>query len=133
MLLSSEQALSDWAELWDYLRESVQTDALNGWTEGEVKQAVAAGKGVMFVFREPGAILGAALVKPTLWQGKWVAEVLFGRAENAEVWQKGLSDIEAWARKYNMAAVEINGRAGWERLLKDLNYSKMLVVMRKYL
>lgn len=55
--------------------------------------------------------------------------VVFCAGRNPGRWLHHLESIEGWARAQGCAAVELQGRPGWERLLKG--WDKTHVLLRK--
>lgn len=55
--------------------------------------------------------------------------IVFCAGRNAARWLHHLEAIENWARKQGCAALELQGRPGWERLLEG--WDKTHVLLRK--
>ena len=129
--LSAQQALDIFPTLWAYIGHLVEENVFNPLGEGDFKDMLASGKAIPFIEVQAGEIVGCAIVRPIHYPTGWVAEIIYGEADATDIWEKGLEAVEQWARKHKMSAVEVNGRIGWERLLRAKEYSKILVVMRK--
>jgi hypothetical protein len=133
MRLSAAESVAIMPTLWEYCRDIVEGNVFNPVAKDAFAELLESGKAIAFIEAVDGEIKGIGIVRPYPYAEKWVAEVIYGKAENSQIWQAGLEEIEAWARQHKFHSVEVNGKVGWERLLRKKSYSKVLVVMRKQL
>jgi hypothetical protein len=78
-----------------------------------------------------GSVRSVCLTEIVAYPHQRWCRIVFAAGEDLGLCRAGLALIEAWARARGCAGVEIEGRAGWERVLAG--YARDTIILRKEL
>lgn len=86
---------------------------------------------------ERGELLGCVVTKIDAYERQkvcrvWLGAVAEGREGHRDDWLLGLDTIECWAVHEGCAAIEVEGRPGWQKALNQ-DYRLKRVILRKEL
>ena len=100
---------------------------------GDIRKSLLTGANQLWVVMLAGEVVGACVTEIIRYPKRKSCFVRFFSAEDGlrESWLDHLDIIEAWAKERGCDAVEVSGREGWKRVLKD--YKLTHVVLRKAL
>lgn len=102
-------------------------------TLGSVFQALDRGQYQLWTIIGPGGLVYAAMVTEILQYvggAKTCMLLLLGGTEMRR-WIHLIEEVEQWAREEGCSQLEIHGRRGWKRMLKQ--YTQPFIVLRKEL
>ncbi len=73
----------------------------------------------------------AGVTQIIIYPAKKVCTIMFLGGKNILLWNDTYAIFEAWARNLGCDSIEIWGRQGWQRMMKD--YELIHIVLRKEL
>lgn len=83
----------------------------------------------LWLILRSGEILTAVITEITIYPKKKVLNIAYLAGLDFRSWHDGLEILKDFARSHGCSSIEIRGRRGWERLLKDfrvLNVTQVL-------
>jgi hypothetical protein len=97
----------------------------------DVEADVLANNAYLWLAIDSGSLLAAAVTKVTAENGERLCTIVACSGYDWERFGKLIEGLEKYARAEGCAAMEICGRPGWSRRLKD--YRTVKIVIRKEL
>lgn len=76
---------------------------------------------------EDGSVKVCAITEVIDYPSMRVANFFLVAGEEREGWLHHLESVEEWAREKGCVKLELRGRKGWEKVLKDWNMSQIIL------
>lgn len=121
--------------VWPRIRPWVMESIANGdgwWSEREAYDRCVNGLCGLWL-AEASQISAFAITEIENWDSKRVATIALCGGRGLETWKHILSEIEAWAREWQADEIQVRGRLGWQRVLKEDGYRPQIITLAKAL
>lgn len=95
----------------------------------DIYQSLKAKNNQLWLVFRGGEILTAVITEIAIYPKKKVLTIAYLAGRDFKSWQYGLSVLKDFAKSHGCSCIEIRGRRGWEKLLKDfrvLNITQVL-------
>lgn len=122
--------------IWGYVAPMLErsTDLSEGrYDLVDLAKKLASGEFHLWIVFEKRGVIVAAITSAFTWypQGKFLSGQFLG-GERLSEWRDLFCDVfDRWGRDNGCKAVEMTGRAGWVRVLKDNGYREVYRVLQR--
>jgi hypothetical protein len=118
-----------WAKVTPLLTQLCERMSEHGMTVKGLSQRIANGQYKVWILRDFKCLFLTSLY--TQQNGRLMLSLSWAAGEGATDPNNGLQYIEAYARMHGCYGVEVMGRKGWERVLKNFGYNPFYVGVMK--
>jgi hypothetical protein len=131
ILLRKEKALNFWPEIKDRIKKSLIKSNDNTPLEKIYNDILQDYLQLWIVIDENYYIIGVGVSEFVYINDKKILSVYLFEADNIKIAIKAMNDLIEWAHDKDIAAIETTARVGWEKFLKQLDFKKKEVLLRR--
>lgn len=97
-------------------------------TARDIFAQLAQGNWQLWAMERDGRVIGAVVTHLAVRPLRTVLQLLYVGGNNMDSWLSHLGVIEAWGKAEGAARVEVVGRKGWRRVLRDYRMTQVVLV-----
>ena len=101
------------------------------WPE-DVKEHLLEGRKQLWIVVEGNIVIASIVTEIATYPRKKVVRILMIGGDRLTEWGRDLhATLEKWAKRIGANSIEIIGRKGWERLMKEFGYKAAYTYLKK--
>jgi hypothetical protein len=121
-------SIDEWESVKPLIEEALEYND-GEYTSSDIKKMVEDGDMQLWLFHKEDGLAGCGVTQLIDFPLKRICLIVLLAGRDFSEWERYIGVVENWAVSNGCSSIELRGRKGWERVLKD--WKKINIVMRK--